>query len=168
MNIHHPTAAEQAKKARELKEKFYGKPATTNRSIVTKPVDHAPDYAEQIARLEALLSQAAQVSEVLRAQLVAAHKDHPVGTLKEKVLAIVEPILDRHGFTFDQIRKRRHQPAFIAAREETWKAAYETLPMHSVAELAEIFRVHHTTILAAARKGGWDGSQRIHKKVGKR
>lgn len=168
MNIHHPTAAEQAKKARELKEKFYGKPATTNRSIVTKPVEAKPDYAEQIARLEELIAQATGVTELLRSQLEAAHKQHPVGTLKEKVLTIIEPILDRHGLTFEQIKTRRHQPAFVLARKEAWKAAYEMLPMHSVSELSEIFHVHHTTILVEARKGAWDGSQRIHKKVGKR
>lgn len=161
MNMHHPTAAEQARKARELREKFYGKPAVTNRAVVTKAPEPAPDYAEQIARLEALISQAEEVSEVLRARLEAAHREHPIGTLKEKVVAIIAPVLERHGLTFQQLTGKKRSRVHKAARKEAWRDAYEGLPNYSLSELGEVFNVHYSTLSDAARKGGWDHSQRL-------
>lgn len=162
MNIHHPTAAEQARKARELREKFYGKPNVTNRAApAPKPQEAKQDMAEQIARLEDLLRKAMEVSDVLRAQLEEAHKTQPVGTLKEKVLTIIQPVLERHGVSFQQIISKNRSSVYMQARRDAWKAAYESLPTHSLNELSVIFNYHYTTISDAARSGGWDHSQRL-------
>lgn len=160
-HMHHPTAAEQARKARELREKFYGKPAVTNRAVVTKAPEPAPDYSGQIARLEVLIQQAANICELLSLQIKQAHVEHPVGTLKEKITALADPILERHGLTFRDVISRRTMPAYKAARREVWKAAYEGLPTHSINEIAHALNRHYTTLSDVARQEGWDHSKRM-------
>jgi hypothetical protein len=161
MGMHEPTAIEQARRARELREKFFGKPVITNRAVVQKPQVQKPDYAEQIDRLETLIQQAANICEILGLQIRQAHVDRPVGTLKEKIIALSAPILERHGVTFEDILSRKTMPTFKEARKEAWRAAYEALPAHSINEISQVFQRHYTTLSDAARSEGWDHSKRM-------
>ena len=67
-------------------------------------------------------------------------------TPKQKTVELLQPILNRHGFTFDQIvtGKRTH-PEMISCRNECmWRLRQEGHPLRKI---GRIFNRDHQTVL---------------------
>lgn len=176
MNIHHPTAAEQAKKARELKEKFFGTPITKNlakdpeagtvqaelrvlrreneahKKTIKTQADQIDRLRLEIADIEAaFLCQSHMMVDTFRS---ASGETERVARRSPR--QIIDAILeaDYPNISFFDIISQRRTKELIEPRRKCMAAVYLERYDLSFPMLGKIFDRDRTSVMAAVEKEG--------------
>lgn len=178
MNVHTPTAAEQAASVKALKAKFYGSGEVKNAVLNQKKTHHQENQMikdlsatiealkrvvaskdEEIARIQEQLSALSstvlcQAHMLVDSYRSASDEGGKVGRRSPRAIIEARIARDFPDFSFFDIIGKNRGRELLEARKACVVDVYKERADMSFPDIARVFRKNHTTIMHHVEKAG--------------